>query len=136
MGAAEAVWAAQQAVHELALFAAIGLLLGGLDDLLVDLIWAARSLWRRLTIYRWHERTDAGSLSAQANGPVAVFVPAWRESDVIAAMAATALSRWAREDVRLYVGCYPNDLDTIRAVRSIARHDRRLRLVVNPRGIM
>jgi adsorption protein B len=34
-------WLLQGAAHELLLFAAVGLLIGGVDDLLVDLIWIA-----------------------------------------------------------------------------------------------
>ena len=35
------------AAHELALFAAFGFLVFGLDDLLVDLLWIGRTGWRR-----------------------------------------------------------------------------------------
>jgi adsorption protein B len=128
-----AVWALGQAAHELALFAAVGIAIGGLDDLAVDLIWIARALWRRLTVYRRHERATAAALSAGAGGRVAVFVPAWQEAGVIGAMAATALSRWAGQDVRLYIGCYPNDPATIAEVQAVAARDTRVRLVINPR---
>ncbi|HEV2569955.1 glycosyl transferase family protein [Sphingomonas sp.] len=128
-----AVWALAQATHELALFAAVGLAIGGLDDLLVDLIWVARTAWRRVTIYRRFAPATAEGLAARASGPVAVFVPAWREALVIGQMATAALQRWADEDVRLYVGCYPNDPETISAIETVAANDPRLRLVVNPR---
>ncbi|NNM77325.1 glycosyl transferase family protein [Sphingomonas sp. ID1715] len=127
-----AVWAWSQATHELALFAALGLAIGGLDDLLVDLIWIVRTLWRRATVYSRFERADAIGLAAQAKGAVAVFVPAWHEDRVVGAMAATALRRWAGRDVRLYVGCYPNDPATIAAVEAVGA-DPRLRLVINTR---
>ena len=48
-------------------------------------------------------------------------------------MVTTALQRWSGQDVRLYVGCYPNDSATIAAVRSVAAHDDRLRLNINTR---
>ena len=72
----------------------LGMLLGGLDDLLVDMIWIARTGWRRLTVYRRHARATVQHLATSATGPVAVFVPAWRESGVIGSMAATA--SWIR----------------------------------------
>ena len=112
MGAAEAI--AAHAVHELALFAAAGIALGGLDDLLVDLIWIARTIWRRLFVYSRHARASADGLSG--HGRVAVFVPAWHEADVIGAMLATARARWGDAAYRIYVGCYPNDPDTRAAV--------------------
>jgi bacteriophage N4 adsorption protein B len=128
-----AVWALAQATHELALFAAVGLAIGGLDDLIVDLIWIARTTWRRATVYRRHERATATDLARHPQGRVAVFVPAWREAGVIGPMAATALSRWDGQDVRLYIGCYPNDPETMAEVRKVAAYDPRLRLVINPR---
>lgn len=127
------VWALAQATHELALFAAVGFAIGGLDDLVVDLIWAVRALWRQGTIYRRHRRATASDLARSAEGRVAVFVPAWQEAEVIGQMAATALSRWAGEDVHLYVGCYRNDPETIAAAEAVAVHDRRLRVVINER---
>lgn len=127
-----AVWALAHATHELALFAAFGLAIGGVDDLVIDLIWIARMLWRRLTVYRRHARVTAADLARKAQGRVAVFVPAWQEAGVIGPMAATTLSRWAGQDVRLYIGCYPNDPATIAEVQRVAVHDPRLRLVINP----
>jgi bacteriophage N4 adsorption protein B len=134
LGAAETIiWLAERATHELVLFAAVGLAIGGIDDLLVDLIWAARAIWRRVAVYSRYARADAGSLAEGAEGRVAVFVPAWREADVIGPMLRTALARWAGADVRLYVGCYANDTETWREVQCVAAEDPRVRPVPNPR---
>lgn len=127
MGAAETI--AMQAVHELALFAAVGIALGGIDDLLVDLIWIARTIWRHLFIYSRHVRADAQALAGQGRARIAVFVPAWHEASVIGPMLATAEARWGKGDYRIYVGCYPNDPETRAAIRESVR----VRLVVNPR---
>ncbi|GAO40006.1 putative bacteriophage N4 adsorption protein B [Sphingomonas changbaiensis NBRC 104936] len=132
MGAAEgAVWAIAQATHELALFAAVGIALGGVDDLAIDLIWLARTLWRRLAVYTRHKRADAERLSGR--GTVAVFVPAWKEGAVIGPMLETALARWADADCRIYVGCYPNDSETWAAVQHVAAGDAKVRPVLNSR---
>lgn len=132
MGAAEgAVWAIAQATHELALFAAVGIALGGIDDLAIDLIWLARTLWRRLAVYTRHKRADAERLSGR--GTVAVFVPAWREAAVIGPMLETALARWADADCRIYVGCYPNDPETWAAVQRVAAANPKVRPALNPR---
>src|SRR3546814_9923655 len=48
----------EYAQHEIMLFAAAGFLIGSLDDLLVDVIWLCRSLWRRVFIYRSEEHTS------------------------------------------------------------------------------
>ena len=134
MGVAEtAIWVAAQAMRELALFAALGLALGGLDDLVVDLIWLARTAWRRLTVYRRHQRSNGASLGASASGRIAVFVPLWREAAVIGPMVRAALARWGANDVRIYIGCYPNDDETLAEVRALAGKYAKLRLVLNPR---
>jgi adsorption protein B len=47
-------------------------------------------------------------------------------------MLRRTLAAWSAEDVRLYVGCYPNDPATVRAVAPLIANDARLRLVVGP----
>jgi adsorption protein B len=113
-------------MREAGLFAAAGFLLLGLSDLAVDL------LWLRL---RWRERGEPPLCVADlppplSADPLAVFIPAWDEAAVIGAMLERALAAWSGEDVLVFVGCYPNDPETIAAVRGVA--DPRLRLVVGP----
>ena len=121
---------AAAAAHEFALFAACGFLIGGIDDLAIDLIWIARTLWRWQTVYRRHPRATAATLGHAIPGRLAIFVPAWREEAVIGAMIATARARLGPRDWRLYVGTYPNDPLTAAAVRRAAGDDARIRLVV------
>lgn len=125
-------WAAG-AARELALFAAVGFAIGGIDDLAIDLIWIARASWRRGTVYRRHPRASAASLRPGLRGRIALFVPAWREEAVIGAMIARTRAVLSHPDWRLYVGCYPNDPATIAAVAAAAGDDPRVRLVVGDR---
>jgi len=120
MGGVEAVLAVVHGVrHEVLLFAATGLLIGGLDDLLLDLVYAVRRLWRRVTIYRRHARMTADRLPPSTRpGTLAVFIPAWDEAAVIGPMLRHTLAQWARDDVHLFVGVYPNDRATIAAVAA------------------
>jgi len=120
--------------HELVLFAAILFLIGGIDDLVVDIIWIVRTLWRRATVYRRHQRATLASLPApRSPGRLAVFIPAWHEDEVIGRMIQTALDRFDHDDYALYVGCYPNDSATWEIVAGIAKRDDRVKLVVNMR---
>lgn len=112
-------------LREAMLFAAIGLLIGGLDDLLVDLLFVVRKLWRRGE----PPRTVATLRRAQA-GRIVVFVPAWDEQAVIGPMLARALARYRHPDYRIHVGLYPNDPGTIAAVGAIAASDARVRPVI------
>jgi adsorption protein B len=127
----EPILALEDCARELALFAAAGFLVGGLDDLLIDLIWITRSLWRRLAIYSRYDRATAANLAPPMRpGRLAIFVAAWHEAPVIGAMVETALARLHHSDWRLYIGCYPNDPDTVAAIERAAKGDPHVRIVV------
>ncbi len=81
------------------MFAAIWFLVGGVDDLAVDAIYLLRRLRGRIA------RTGAEPPPpAAAPGRIAVFVPLWREANVIGGMLRTALARFDHPDYRIYVG--------------------------------
>ena len=127
---ADAAWLLAASVRELTLFAAVGFTIGGVDDLSLDLVWAGRSLWRRLTIFKHRARTTMASLAAPtASGRIAVMIAAWDESAIIEPMLRAALGRFEHDDFRVYVGTYPNDPATIAAVGRVAADDGRVRLV-------
>lgn len=131
MNGAESIAAIDASARELALFAAFGFLVGGVDDLAIDLIWLFRTLWRRIAVYTRFPAADAATLAAPARpGRLVLFVAAWHEEAVIGAMVATALTRFHHPDWRLYVGCYPNDPGTIAAVETAAAGDPHVRLVI------
>jgi len=108
--------------HELMLFASVGILLIGLDDLLFDALWLAT-----------RRRSPPIPNAAPIDGRFAIFVPAWDEAAELPAMLHRTLAAWRGEDFRLYVGCYPNDAATLFAVSLLVVRDRRLRLVINDR---
>mgnify|MGYP002780171799 CR=1 FL=1 len=113
--------------HELLLFAALFFLLGAADELCVDLAW----LWLRLTGRARAVRFDpaeaaAGELEARS----AVFIPAWDEAQVIGPMLRHLLGAWRQRDLRVYLGCYANDLATLEAASAAAGDDPRVRIVV------
>ena len=112
--------------REAMLFAAVGLLIGGIDDLLVDLVFLAR---RSLMPNTGRRALDDLPLPAEP-ARLAVFVPAWDEARVIGAMLKSAVSRLDHPDWRLYVGLYPNDPATVDAAAAAAECDPRIRLVI------
>ena len=114
--------------HELTLFAAVAFLVGGASDTLIDAIWLARAAWRRQIVFRRFDRADAATLAAPQNtGRIAIFIPAWDESTVIAAMLHHSVATLGAGDWVIYVGLYPNDPATGAAVAGIA--DPRVRIV-------
>lgn len=121
--------------NELMLFAGVGLLLGGIDDLAFDIIYGIRRIWRNLTIYRRFARMTSDALpSSERPGTMAVLIPAWDEAAVIGAMLRHCLKQWDGEDLHLFVGVYPNDAATIDAVAEVAGADDRVTMVVNRLG--
>lgn len=126
MGAADwIVDAVAFTAREALLFAAIGFLVGGADDLLVDLLWLREKLRGRL------RPADATRLSPKGP-PLAIFIAAWDESPVIGAMLGHLTATLREDALRVFVGTYPNDPATIAAVAEVADRDTRVRLVVLP----
>ena len=116
-------------VGETMLFAAIGFLIGGIDDLAIDFVYIAHRFKRRFSGAQ-PEQTLDDFPKAAAPERIAVFVAAWDESVVIGAMLRTALARFDHANYRIYVGTYPNDPATIDAVLQVAELDNRIRLVI------
>lgn len=116
--------------HELLLFAGFFFLLGALDELSMDFTW----FWLRLT-----GRAQTPVISRrdirhrQLSGRAAVLVPTWQEARVIADTLTHALSVWPQENLRIYVGVYRNDPETLEAAARAAQGDRRVRIVVHDR---
>jgi adsorption protein B len=113
-------------LRETLLFAALGILIGGLDDLVLDLGYGVVRLLRRRRV----PDDTAGQPSPRCHRRLAIFVPAWDESAVIGAMLRSALARFDHPEYRIYVGVYPNDRPTIDAAAAVAETDRRVRLVI------
>jgi bacteriophage N4 adsorption protein B len=108
------------ACHELILFSAIGFLIGGIDELIVDIIWLVRQFWRRWFVYpKFILATSKTIAPPRRPGNLAVLIPAWDESAVIADMLTAATARYGGADYTIFVGCYPNDQATIAAVKSV-----------------
>jgi adsorption protein B len=124
---------AQLLLTEAALLVAMLFLISGLDDLFIDATYFGRSLWRRLTVYRRHARADVQSLMSGAPaappGPIAIFVPAWDESEVIGDMLRHLTATLDYPDYRVFIGLYPNDPKGQAVVAAVAAADRRLQAV-------
>ncbi len=105
---------------ELALFAGVGFLLFAVNDLLVDFIYFARRIWRALTVYSRYPRSFGSYFVFTPNpGFIAMLVPAWDESAVIASMLKATLNRLHYDNYRIFVGHYRNDPATAAAIASV-----------------
>jgi adsorption protein B len=116
--------------HELLLFAAVFFVIGAIDDIAVDVLW----LWLKLRGRVRTARLDREELrTRRLQGRAAVFLPAWSEASVIRGTLAHMLNAWPQADLRIYVGCYRNDPETIAAATRAGIGDDRLRIVIHDR---
>jgi len=114
--------------HELLLFAGLFFLLGTLDELAIDILYALGRVSGRIRTPRIaRERVEGQALGGRA----AVIVPAWQEHAVIGATLRHMLRAWPQSDLRIYIGCYANDPATIAAASRAARGQGRVRIVVH-----
>lgn len=116
---------------ELLLFASLCFIIGAIDDIIFDMMWIIYSVKRKFLIYRRYDRAFVEQLSAPGRKqPLAIFVPAWHEAPVIGAMLRRCLAQWDYDDYRIYVGCYPNDNDTIAAAADAASGVENIRIIM------
>ena len=101
------------------------ILLSGLDDLGITLLFC----FNRPKAFRWPSEAE---LTGARQRRIAILVPLWREHDVIGKMLEHNLGviRYANYD--FFVGVYPNDGHTVRAVQEIARVNPRVHVAVGP----
>ena len=105
---------------ELALFAGAGFLLFAVNDVLVDLIYFGRRIWRGLTVYSRYPRSFASYFVFKKDpGFLAILVPAWDEAAVIASMLKATIERLDYDDYCIFVGYYRNDPATAAAIASV-----------------
>jgi bacteriophage N4 adsorption protein B len=104
------------------------ILASSLDDAFLDVNYWVRRL-RRPRGWPVRPKASAEALRALPEVPMAIMVPAWHESDVIAAMLDNLIRRQEYDDYVVFVGTYPNDPDTIAEVERMAALHPRVRLV-------
>ncbi|MBJ6727407.1 glycosyl transferase family protein [Geomesophilobacter sediminis] len=99
-------------------------LVSGIDDLVVDVIYFTRSIYRALFVWKRHRRMTEQELLAVPEQPIAVMVPAWNESAIIFSMVNNTIATLNYSNFHVFIGTYPNDLDTQREVARLRElHD-------------
>lgn len=98
----------------------------GIDDLIIDFM-----RWRKSV--RPQELTDAmkKELFQIPEKKIAILIPAWKESEIISEMLMGNIQNIKFENYHFFVGVYPNDLPTFRAVCLAAKETSKVTPVVN-----
>lgn len=91
---------------------ALAMLISGLDDLLIDVVYWIRRLKRYFRYYRRNGYMAYDELYKVEEKPLAIMVPAWQEHGVIGNMALLAATTLDYENYQIFVGTYPNDPST------------------------
>ena len=105
---------------------AIWIVLSGLDDLFIDLVF----LFVRRRPFPWPSDSE---LEQAPERRIAVLVPLWREHRVIGQMLDHNLAAIRYTNYDVFVGVYPNDPPTVQAVAEAAARHTRVHLVLCPR---
>ena len=94
-------------------------LVSGIDDLFIDICYLARVLYKRLFVAPRYPALREQELRVRPEQPIAVMIPAWRESSVIRQMLLNTRSRLDYTNYVIFVGTYPNDPATAREVDGL-----------------
>ena len=108
------------------------ILISSLDDLIIDLWYWARRLYRKFTAERRYRPLTEQQLIERDEQPLAIMVPAWLEYDVIAPMIENMVSTLDYQNYVVFVGTYVNDQRTIDEVERMRRRYKQLHRVEVP----
>ncbi len=96
------------------------LFLSGLDDIFIDLYYWLHHLLARKKFNRYTYDSPE-RLHQVPEKPIAIFVPAWKEAEVIDKMLINACRTIQYKNYDFFVGVYPNDPETIAKVEEVSR---------------
>lgn len=108
------------------------ILISSLDDLVIDLWYWTRRLYRKFTAERRYRPLTVQQLTERDQQPLAIMVPAWLEYDVIAPMIENMVSTLDYQNYVVFVGTYINDQRTIDEVERMRRRYKQLHRVEVP----
>ncbi len=99
------------------MISAVLILISSIDDLLIDILYWGRLLVRFCSF--WDRPPPQARLDREPEKLIAIMVPAWQESDVIASMVANTNNTFDYSRYHLFVGVYANDAETRREVDKV-----------------
>jgi adsorption protein B len=100
------------------------------DDLVFDAAFWLNVL-RRTRRYGADEKLTVAKLRSKPEQRIAIFIPCWREFDVVDRMLDFACRSIEYRNYDIFVGVYPNDAETIERVREVALRHPQVKPIVN-----
>jgi adsorption protein B len=106
------------------------LLVSGLDDVFVDMYYWFHHFFSRKKLEQYRNASPE-KLHNIPEKPIAIFVPAWHEYDVIDKMLLNACRTIQYKSYDIFVGVYPNDPQTVEKVQEVSKHFPNVHAVVS-----
>ena len=106
------------------------LFISGLDDLFIDMYYWFHHLFAKKKFNKY-TYSSAENLHEIPEKPVAIYVPAWHEQDVIDKMLVNACQTIQYKNYDIFVGVYPNDPETILKVEGVSRRFPNVHVVIS-----
>jgi len=101
---------------------AVVIMISSFDDTLIDIYYWLRQAYRFVYLQsRGHKPLPIADLVEKPEQPIAIMVPAWRESAVIGQMIENTVASLEYGDFKIFCGSYPNDPETGEIVDRMAR---------------
>ncbi len=98
----------------------------GTEDLILDLFAMFKGLKPKKI-----KHSELHLLTELPQKKIAILVPAWKEGEIIGQMLYGNLTQIRYDNYLFYVGCYPNDSGTIKAVQNVSQSDSRVIPLIN-----
>jgi bacteriophage N4 adsorption protein B len=114
----------------LTVFVLLGYFLASFDDFLLNVFYLLRH--RRVKA----RETAPSTINLDEPRRIAIMIPAWQESGVVAPMIRSTLELAHYPSARLefFVGVYPNDPVTVQEVQELAKQHRNVHCVINTKS--
>lgn len=111
---------------------AVAILISGLDDMAIDIAWAAAWVKRKLRRQAALFPPGPRQLDSAPVHRIAIVLPLWHEHEVIARMIEHNVASIRYPDYHIFAGAYPNDAATQAAVSGVCKRFANVHLVLCP----
>ncbi len=112
------------------------MIVSGIDDLWLDFCYLASRIAKPHAANEKHPTTTSVPPSSDPVGLdeslIALWIPAWREDEVIARMVAHNVSSIRYRRYHIFTGTYPNDVATLQVLRELEQQYPNLHVSLTP----
>ncbi len=116
----------------LTIIVSVSFLLSGIDDFFIDTFYWVRLFYRRVFLRQKIRPIRQQVLCSIPEKWTAIWIPAWREAEVIGKMIAHTIESMNYRNFDIFVGTYPNDPPTQDAVDAVIARFPQVEKIVCP----